>query len=162
MQHTECVTFKLIYYYHYMFRPLFRPSSDDYNQKFFWVASQFTCMSPYLQCQYIYNILILWHVTPCRNRVSTVPCRREPTRAEESRSEQSCCSATVGYTRYAIGTTIERTFSGGCTIEGYIRGTGMSKQSVFVRSSPTSQLLSRGIGESLEVWRCRVCDNLRK
>jgi hypothetical protein len=40
------------------------------------------------------------------------------------------CSATVGYTRYAINTAIHRTFSGGCTIEGYIRGTGMSKQSV--------------------------------
>jgi hypothetical protein len=69
-----------------------------------------------------------------------VPCRREPTKAEESRSEPSqqkggkfilCCPATVDYTRYAISTTIERTFSGGCTIEGYIRGTGMSKQSVF-------------------------------
>jgi hypothetical protein len=49
--------------------------------------------------------------------------------AEESRSEPSqqkggmfilCCSATVGYTRYVISITIERTFSGGCTIEGYI------------------------------------------
>jgi hypothetical protein len=46
-------------------------------------------------------------------------------RAEESRSEPSQqkggvfilrCSATVGYTRYAISTTIERTSSGGCTI----------------------------------------------
>jgi hypothetical protein len=61
-------------------------------------------------------------------------------KAEESRSKPSQqkgekfilrCSATVGYTRYAISTTIERTFSGGCTIEGYIRGTEMSKQSVF-------------------------------
>jgi hypothetical protein len=29
------------------------------------------------------------------------------------------------------------------TIEGYIRGTGMSVSSQFVRSSPASQLLSR-------------------
>jgi hypothetical protein len=61
--------------------------------------------------------------------------RAVPKRADESRSYPSQqkggifilrCSATVGYTRYAISTTIERTFSGGCTIEGYIRGTGMS------------------------------------
>jgi hypothetical protein len=64
--------------------------------------------------------------------------RREPTKAEGSRSKPSQqkggmfklrCFATVGYTRYAISTTIVRTFSGGCTIEGYIRGTGMSKLS---------------------------------
>jgi hypothetical protein len=69
--------------------------------------------------------------------------RREPTKAEENRSEPNQqkggmfilrCSATVGYTRYAIS-TIERTFSGGCTIEGYIRGTGMSKQSVCKEQS---------------------------
>jgi hypothetical protein len=30
-QHTECVTLKLIYYHHYMFRPLFRSSSGAYN-----------------------------------------------------------------------------------------------------------------------------------
>jgi hypothetical protein len=60
---------------------------------------------------------------PCRAEES----RREPKKAEESRSEPSQqkggifilrCSATVGYTRYAISTTTERTFSGGCTIEG--------------------------------------------
>jgi hypothetical protein len=52
--------------------------------------------------------------------------RAVPTKAEESRSEPSQqkggmfilrCSAAVGYTRYAISTTVERTFSGGCTIE---------------------------------------------
>jgi hypothetical protein len=36
-QHTEYVTLKLIYYYHNMFRPLFRSSSGDYNQMRFWV-----------------------------------------------------------------------------------------------------------------------------
>jgi hypothetical protein len=77
---------------------------------------------------------ILWRIAPCRNRVSTVPkraeeSRREPTKGEESRSESSQqkggmfilrCSATVGYTRYAIS-TIERTLSDACTIEGLWR-----------------------------------------
>jgi hypothetical protein len=30
-------------------------------------------------------VIIVWRVTPCRNRVSTVPCRREPKKAEDSR-----------------------------------------------------------------------------
>jgi hypothetical protein len=74
---------------------------------------------------------ILWRVTPCRNRVSTVTwrrelkrtekIRREPTKTEERRSEPSQqnggmfifrCSAKVGYTRYAISTTIATVFGG--------------------------------------------------
>jgi hypothetical protein len=74
---------------------------------------------------------------PCRAEES----RRKPkraTKAEESRSEPSQqkrgmfilrCSRTVGYTRYAISTTIERTLSA-CTIEDFIRGTEMCKQSI--------------------------------
>jgi hypothetical protein len=54
---------------------------------------------------------------PCRGEES----RREPTKAEESRSEPSQrkggmfilrWSATVGYTRYAISTTIATVFGG--------------------------------------------------
>jgi hypothetical protein len=103
---------------------------------------------------------IMWRVTPCRNRVSTVPCRREPTKAEESRSEPSQqkggmfilrCSATVGYTRHAISTTIEKTFSGRCTIEGYIRGTGMSTSQSGLKTrveagSNTSTVTLRDVG----------------
>jgi hypothetical protein len=72
------------------------------------------------------------------------------------------CSATVGYTRYAISTTIERTFSGGCTIEAtswlckrsgqqslMSRFGEFAAESVlgrsFVGSSPTSQLLSSSL-----------------
>jgi hypothetical protein len=98
---------------------------------------------------------ILWHVTPCRNRVSTVPCQREPTKAEESRSEPSqqkgrmfilCCSATVGYTCYAISTTIATVFGGVRSEELSWKPSPIQNQ--FVRSSPTSQLLSN----SLKKW----------
>jgi hypothetical protein len=69
-EHMECVTFTLIYYYHYMFRPLFRSSSGDYNQMLFWAASQFTYMGLYLrvQCQYLQyiNSILMWMLhTPC-------------------------------------------------------------------------------------------------
>jgi hypothetical protein len=77
--------------------------------------------------------------------------RQEPTKAEESRSEPSQqkggmfilrCSATVDYTRYAISTTIERTFSGGCTIEAtswlYKRSGQQSLMSQFLEVGSTS------------------------
>jgi hypothetical protein len=66
-----------------------------------------------LYCDVLHHAEIVFH-------------RAVPKRAEESRSEPSQqkggmfilrCSAAVDYTRYAISTTIERTFSGGCTIE---------------------------------------------
>jgi hypothetical protein len=79
--------------------------------------------------------------------------RRELTKAEESRSERSQqkggmfilrCSATVGYTRYAISTTIERTFSGGCTIEAtswlYKRSCQQSLMSRFGEFAAESDL----------------------
>jgi hypothetical protein len=50
------------------------------------------------------------------------------------------CSATVGFTRYAISTTIERTFSSGCTIEGYTSEAVSSSREEFLRSSPTSEV----------------------
>jgi hypothetical protein len=57
MQHTECVTLKLIYLFtiityfdHYFGHP---QVNNIIYQMLFWVANQFTYMGPYLQCQYI-------------------------------------------------------------------------------------------------------------
>jgi hypothetical protein len=81
--------------------------------------------------------------------------RREPTKAEESRSEPSQqkggmfilrCSATVGYTRYAFSITIATVFGGVRSVELSWKPSAI--QSQFVRSSPTSQLLS----SSLKKW----------
>jgi hypothetical protein len=79
-----------------------------------WSVSEIT------YCDVLHHAEIVF--PPCRVEES----RRKPKRADESRSEPSQPkggmfilrrSTTVGYTRYAISTTLERTFSGGCTIE---------------------------------------------
>jgi hypothetical protein len=78
--------------------------------------------------------------------------RAVPKRAEESRSEPSQqkggifilrCSATVGYTRYAISTTIATVFGGVGSEELSWKPSAI--QSQFVMSSPTSPLLSSSL-----------------
>jgi hypothetical protein len=115
-------------------------------------ANHTKCRKAFLLINIPFISIILWRVTPCRNCVSTVPCRREPkkakesrrepTKAEESRSEPSqqkggmfilCCSATVSYTRYAISTTIATVFGGVRSEELFWKPSAIQNQ--FVNSS---------------------------
>jgi hypothetical protein len=118
------------------------PTTRNYNHSRLFITLLHIYTAYNLTRSWLQSLLVsevLHHAEIVFPACRAIESRRKPKRADESRSEPSQqkggtfilrCSATVGYTRYAVSTTIERTFSGGCTIEGYIRGTGMSKQSV--------------------------------
>jgi hypothetical protein len=75
-----------------------------------------------------------------------MPCRRKPKKAEVSRAnKRKECLYFVAPQRLA-------TFSGGCTTGDYIRGTEMSRQSVFrsqfSRGVLRSEFAEQDLGES--------------
>jgi hypothetical protein len=69
------------------------------------------------------------------------------------------CSATVGYTRYAISTTIERTFSG-CRCRGDILKARGDRVSVCKEQSYESVLRSEFVKFSARVSKCEDVESV--